>query len=168
MVTASEINKSIEDLKNPNRAIREHARYTLIEARHEALPALLELLKSDKVHARWEAANILKRIGDPDAADALVDALLDNSIEVHWQASEALIALGYHSVLPVLKGIIRHFESYRFRQGAYHILHTFERFSSLDHETQSVLDALRDIEPSVKAPWAAERAIEALEIFRKK
>jgi len=168
MVTAIDIDKSIKALNSPDRAIHNHARYTLIEARHEALPLLIKLLKSEQPHVRWEAAYLLKRIGDPSAADALVDTLTDDNLDVHWMASDALITLGYRSILPLFKGIIRHFDSYRFRQGAYHVLHTFECFSTLDPETQRVLDALRDIEPGIKAAWAAERAIEALEIFRKK
>lgn len=168
MITVTEINKNIEALKSRDKLTRTYARFALIEARHEAVPALIGLLKSDQVHARWEAAYILKKIGDPSAADALVEALTDESIEVHWMASEALISLGYYSIVPVLHGIIHHFDSYRFRQGAYHVLHTFERFSTLDSATQSVLDALRDIEPSIKAPWAAERALEALTIFHRK
>ena len=161
------IERNIEALKSPQKSVRDFACYSLIGARHEATPALIKLLKSRQSHARWEAAYILKKIADYTAADALVEALLDESIEVHWMASEALIALGSHSILPILKGLTRHFDSLRFRQGAYHVLHTFERFSTLDPATQSVLDALRDIEPNIKAPWAAERAIEALEIFRK-
>lgn len=168
MIPTIEIDKNIEALKSPDKLIRTYARFALIEARHEAIPALISLLKADQAHARWEAAYILKKIGDPSAAEALVEALMDESIEVHWMASEALIALGYYSIVPVLRGIIHHFDSYRFRQGAYHVLHTFERFSTLDSATQSVLDALRDIEPSVKAPWAAERALEALTIFHKR
>jgi hypothetical protein len=168
MFTVIELEKNIEALKDSNPAIRKQARYQLIEARQNATPLLLKLLKSDQAHARWEAVNILKSIGDPTAANTLVEALLDDSLEVHWMASEALIALGQPAILPLLKGIVRHFDSYRFRQGAYHILHTFERFSTLDNETRKVLNALRDIEPGIQAPWAAERAIEVLEIFAKK
>jgi len=167
MFTDTEFNQTIRLLNNPDRATREQARFTLIEARNEATPQLIDLLKTGNAHARWEAAQILKATRDPIAVDALVEALVDDSIEVHWIASEALIAMGHTSILPLLKGITRHFESYRFRQGAYHILHTFERFSTLDEETLSVLNALRDIAPDVKAAWAAERAIESLEIFAK-
>jgi hypothetical protein len=67
----------------------------------------------------------------------------------------------------LLEGIIRHFDSMRFRQGAYHVLHMLERLHHLDPEIQDVLDALRSIEPSASAPWAAERAIEHIKFEKK-
>jgi hypothetical protein len=42
-----------------------------------------------------------------------------------------------------------------------------ERFHQLDPKVQEVLEALRDIEPSVSAPWAAERAIEHIKFGEK-
>src|SRR6266498_2412616 len=101
MITATDIDRSIKALNNPDRAIHEHARYTLIGARHEALPRLIKLLKNEKPRVRWEAVYLLKGIGDPAAADALVDALTDDNIDVHWLASEALISLGYSSIMPL-------------------------------------------------------------------
>jgi hypothetical protein len=160
MNTNEEIKNHLADLENDDIHVRNAARWLLTSIGSKAVPDLLQQLKMDKEHCRWEAAKILGEIRDPSAANALVDALVDESINVHWAASEALIKYGRVAILPLLEGITRHFESMRFRQGAYHILHVMERSHQLDPHAQEVLNALRDIEPSVNAPWAAERALE--------
>jgi HEAT repeat protein len=162
-----EIEKHIQELGSEDIHEREQARYLLIDAGNEATPLLLEVLKTGGERKRWEAAKLLGEIRDPAAAEALVEALVDQSIGVHWAASEALIAIGQAAIIPLLNGLIHHFDSARFRQGAYHVLHTFEHFQQLDLRALEVLDALRSVEPSASAPWAAERAIEAY-MFRHK
>jgi len=155
-----DIKKFLIDLDDDEIETRNLARLQLAHLGSEAVPDLIHQLKTDNSRCRWEAVKILGDIHDEAAVDALVEALLDDSINVHWAATEALIKYGRDAVLPLLKGITRHFDSMRFRQGAYHILHMLERFHRLSPEVQEVLDALRSIEPSVSAPWAAERAIE--------
>ena len=155
-----EIKKYLVDLENDDSQIRNIARHKLASIGPEAVPDLIHQLKTDRERCRWEAAKILGAIPDEAAVNALVEALLDNSISVHWVATESLIQQGQSAILPLLEGITRHFDSMRFRQGAYHILHMLERFHQLDPKVQEVLEALRDVESSVRAPWAAERAIE--------
>lgn len=154
------IKQYLIDLEDDNSQVRNVARYQLASIGPEAVPDLIHQLKTDKERCRWEAAKILGDIRDESAAEALVEALLDESISVHWVATESLIKYGQKAILPLLEGITRHFDSMRFRQGAYHILHVFEQFQNLEPQVQDVLNALRDIQPSVAAPWAAERAIE--------
>jgi len=166
MVTKDDIESYLIELEDDDTKVRSVARWQLASLGSEAVPDLIHQLKTDKEHCRWEAAKILGEIGDPSAAKALVEALVDESINVHWAASEALIKYQREAILPLLEGIIRHFDSMRFRQGAFHILHTLERSHQLEPEVQEVLDALRDVGPSVSAPWAAERAIEKL-IYQK-
>ena len=160
MHTDEDIKKYLTDLEDNDTQVRNLARWQLASYGLEAVPDLLNQLKTDNERCRWEAAKILGEIRDMSAVDALVEALLDESISVHWVATESLIKYGRSAILPLLEGITRHFDSMRFRQGAYHILHVLERFHQLDPQVQEVLDALRDIAPSVTAPWAAERAIE--------
>ena len=162
MNTEEDTRKYLGDLENDDIRIRNTARWHLASLGREAVPDLIRQLKTDNEHCRWEAAKILGEITDSTAAEALVEALLDNSLNVHWAASEALINYGREAILPLLEGITRHFDSMRFRQGAYHVLHTLERLHQLDPKVLAVLDALRNVEPSVSAPWAAERAIEYL------
>ena len=167
MSTKEDIEGLISKLANNDKTVREHARLRLLEAGPEATPHLINALHHQNSLIRHEAAKTLTGLHDPSAGPALVEALIDESIEVHWAASEALIALGRDAILPVLHGITRHFDSYRFRQGAYHVLRTLKRTSQLDPHSLRVLDSLGDIQASANAPWAAEKAIEALEIFKK-
>jgi hypothetical protein len=157
-----EVKQYLVELEDNNIKVRISARRQLAHLGSEVVPDLIEQLKTDRERCRWEAAKILGDIQDESAIEALVEALLDESISIHWVATESLIKFGRKAIIPVLEGITRHFDSMRFRQGAYHILHMLERSHQLDSHVQEVLDALRDIEPSVSAPWAAERAIEYL------
>jgi len=161
------ISNYLVKLEDDDIQVRNTARWQLASIGSEAVPDLINQLKTDRERCRWEAAKILGEICDESAAEALVEALLDESINVHWVATEALINYGRDAVLPVLEGITRHFDSMRFRQGAYHILHVLESSQHLDPEVQKVLNALRDVEPSVSAPWAAERAIEHIKYGKK-
>jgi len=161
------ISNYLVKLEDDDIQVRNTARWQLASIGSEAVPDLINQLKTDRERCRWEAAKILGEICDESAAEALVEALLDESINVHWVATEALINYGRDAVLPVLEGITRHFDSMRFRQGAYHILHVLESSQHLDSEVQEVLNALRDVEPSVSAPWAAERAIEHIKYGKK-
>jgi len=163
-MTTIEVSNLIEKLGNDDIHEREQARYLLVDAGKDAIPLLVEMLKSKNHQQRWEAVKLLGKIHDNSSADVLVEALTDESMSVHWAASEALIKLGGGAILPLLEGLERHFDSARFRQGAYHILHMFEHMGHLDPHVQEVLDALRDVEPFATVPWAAERAIEALTI----
>jgi len=167
MTRKEEIESLISKLANNEKDIREQARLRLLESGPEASPYLSAALQNKNAFIRHEAAKTLTGLHDPLAAPALVEALIDESIEVHWAASEALIALGRDAIVPVLDGITRHFDSYRFRQGAYHVLRTLKRTSQLDPHSVKVLDSLGDIQASASAPWAAEKAIEALQIFKK-
>ena len=162
MDTKEDIKEFLNDLDNDDLEVRNRARQQLARLGSNAVSDLIHQLKTDNPRCRWEATKILGDIHDETAVDALVEALVDDSINVHWAATEALIKYGPGAVLPLLEGITRHFDSMRFRQGAYHILHILERFHHLSPEVQEVLDALRSIEPSVSAPWAAERAIEKI------
>jgi HEAT repeat protein len=160
MTTKTEIKQYLLDLENDDIRTREIARWELVSIGPQAVPGLVRQLKTDDEHCRWEAAKILGDIHTEAAALALVEALADDSLNVHWAASESLIKYGREAVLPLLEGMTHHFNSPRFRQGVYHVLHTLERAHQLDPQAQEVLDALRNIESSASAPWAAERAIE--------
>jgi HEAT repeat protein len=167
MSIKEEIESLISKLGSSDPQIRKQARLQLMESGLEAMPYLSNALRDRNSYVRHEAAKALGGLKNPSTAPALVESLLDESIEVHWAASEALIAIGQDSILPVLKGIVKHFDSYRFRQGAYHVLNILNRTSQLDPHSSKVLEALGDIQSSASAPWAAQKAIEVLEIFKK-
>ena len=78
-------------------------------------------------------------------------------------AGEALIALGERVIKPMLEGLVKYFGSSDFRQGAYHVLHAFERHNQLTKDEIEVLEALRSLAPEANTAWAAERALESSE-----
>jgi HEAT repeat protein len=167
MNTQEEIKNYLDELEADDIEARNIARRQLASIGPEAVPELIKQLKTDRQRCRWEAAKILGEIQDKAAVDALVEALMDDSLNVHWAATESLIKYEEDAILPLLEGLTRHFDSMRFRQGAFHILHVLERSHQLDPQVQEVLDALRDIEPAASVPWAAERAIEHLKYQKK-
>ena len=166
MKTEEEIKKYLVELEDDNLKVRDVARWQLASIGPEAVPDLIDQLKTDKEVCRREAAKILGEIQAELAVDDLVKALLDESIGVSWAASEALIKYGSSAILPVLEGITRHFDSERFRRGAFHILHTLDELHQLGPTAREVLDALHGMGSNVSAAWAAEHAIEILK-FRK-
>ena len=167
MSAEEEIKNYLDELEADDIEARNIARRQLASIGPEAVPELIKQLKTDRQRCRWEAAKILGEIQDKAAVDALVEALMDDSLNVHWAATESLIKYEEDAILPLLEGLTRHFDSMRFRQGAFHILHVLERSHQLDPKVQGVLDALRDIEPAASVPWAAERAIEHLKYQKK-
>ena len=83
----------------------------MVDIGHAAVIPLLRTLKNPIEHVRWEAAKTLDAIGDPAAADALVEALDDASDDVRWVAAQALIALGWDAAKQVLISLLRNADS---------------------------------------------------------
>jgi HEAT repeat protein len=157
-----DVKKHLAELDDDDIKVRDTARLHLAMMGREAIPQLVHQLKTDKEPCRREAAKILGEIQDESAANDLVDALLDESIGVEWAASEALIKYGPSAIIPLLEGITRHFDSTRFRQRAFHVLHELDRIHYLHPKVKEVMDSLRGLGIFTGAAWAAERAIEYL------
>ena len=165
MNTKDDIKEYLIELEDDDIKVRDAARWQLASIGPAVIPDLVRQLKTDKEPCRREAAQILGEIHDESAVDDLVEALLDDSIGVEWAASEALIRYGPGTILPLLEGVTRHFDSERFRRGAFHVLHMLKDLHGLHPKVQEVLDALRSMEPPASAAWAAERAIEQLKFW---
>jgi HEAT repeat protein len=162
MTVKHDIKKRLVELEDDDIKIRDIARLQLAAMGQEAVPDLVHQLKTDKEPCRREAAKILGKIQDKSAADDLVEALLDESIGVEWAASEALIKYGSGAIIPLLEGITHHFESTRFRQRAFHVLHELDRDHYLHPKVKEVMDSLRGMGRFTGAAWMAERALEYL------
>jgi HEAT repeat protein len=162
MTIKQDIQKRLVELEDDDIKIRDTARLHLATLGQVAVPDLVHQLKTDKEPCRREAAKILGEIQDESAADALVEAFLDESIGVGWAASKALIKYGHRAIIPLLEGITRHFDSTRFRQRAFHVLHELDRDHYLHPKVKEVMDSLRGMGIFTGAAWAAERAIEYL------
>lgn len=132
------------------------------EYREPAVQKLVQDLKNPHMRIRCRAARELREAGDPATAQALVDALEDDEIEVRWLASEALANLGAAAVIPLLEALIARFDSNRTRDGARHILHALQQRGELSAPLIPVYRSLGGVASVVQTPWAAKQALETL------
>jgi HEAT repeat protein len=167
MTIKQDIQKHLVELEDNDTKVRNVARLQLATIGQAAVPDLVQQLKTDKESCRREAATILGEIQDESAVDDLVEALTDESIGVEWAASEALIKYGLAAIIPLLEGVIHHFDSTRFRQRAFHVLHELDKNHYLSPKVKEVMDSLRGLGIFTGAAWAAERAIEDLKFGNK-
>lgn len=164
----SELNANIDslisELSNEDGFKRQRARLRLVQIGDAAVPALIDVVRSQKGQARWEAIESLSRMNAPSAAPALVEALRDDDIGIRWAASNALIAQNRAALYPLLEGLVKKsgFGSVRFRQVAHHVLHVLKDRHLLLPKEIKVFEALEGIAPAAEVPWAAEAALEDL------
>lgn len=159
--SAAAIDRLISLLSSSSGLKRQDARRQLERFGGPAVGALIEVLKSSNEQARWEAAKALVKIRDPRAAPELVHALEDPEFAVRWLAAEGLVALGHHALIPLLKALEDESDSVWMREGARHVLHSLIG-KQVTKEVKPVLEALEDIEPSIKTPIAAFKALQEL------
>ncbi len=78
------------ELGHPDPERRHTLSTALVQFGHAALAPLLETLHHPEAHRRAHAADVLGLLGDPAAASALTEALLDDAWEVRFAALSAL------------------------------------------------------------------------------
>jgi HEAT repeat protein len=155
------IESAIAMLADHDGIVRNEAREYLVRIGKPAVPALIDGLRSQSEHTRWESAKALSVIRDPRAASALVDALEDEESAVRWLAARALIGLGHNALIPLLHCVEMASDSRWMREGAHHVLHSLIRDGVAD-EAIPVLEALENLEPTVEAPVAAYQVLQQL------
>jgi len=74
---------------------------------NERLAHFIQLLTDDNEGTRWKAAESLGRIGDPAAAEALIDTLWDDDSRVRLKAAWALGRIGDQRALRPLQRLYR-------------------------------------------------------------
>jgi HEAT repeat protein len=151
----------LTDLGSEDGQVRVRARKSLVAIGGPAVKPLVKALTNKREWCRWEAAKTLGQIGDAGATRALIKALDDKMFDVRWLAAEGLIAIGREALVPLLEALIDHPDSLWLREGVHHVLHDTEK-KGLAGIIRPVILALEDVEPSVEAPLAARKAIEAL------
>ena len=142
-----------------------NARLALVERGPEAVPYLVEALKTGKDFVPLEAAKALGNIGGPQATWALIDALEDARFDVRWVAAEELVRIGPDAIKPLLKALIEKADSLFLRQGAHHV------FSDTEDPQKRlllgpVLAAIDDDVPRLEVPVVAKKALDKLESKR--
>jgi HEAT repeat protein len=159
---STEIIKSlVANLSSQDGLVRVRARNSLVAIGSRAVKPLVKSLTSKREWCRWEAAKALGQIGDPTAVQALVKALEDKMFDVRWLAAEGLISIGHKALVPLLQGLMEHPDSFWLQEGVHHVLHDVNK-GDLTEIIQPVIAALEGFEPSVDAPLAVEKALEAL------
>jgi HEAT repeat protein len=78
-----------------------------IPDQNERLAHFIELLTDDNEGTRWKAAEVLGRIGDPAAVEALIDTLWDDDSRVRLKAAWALGQIGDQRALHPLQRLYR-------------------------------------------------------------
>jgi HEAT repeat protein len=158
---AKSVSSLIADLGSQDGLVRVKARKSLVSIGGPAVKLLVKALASKKAWVRWEAAKTLGQIGDAKATGALIAALEDRMFDVRWLAAEGLNAIGHEALVPLLQALKERPDSLWLREGVHHVLHNMEG-GHLNKIINPVLLALESFEPSVEAPLAVERALEAL------
>jgi HEAT repeat protein len=165
-----QIPELVADLRDVDALKRQRARLLLVDRAQDSIPALLEALKSQNVHVRWEAVQALGEIQAPETANALCDMLVDIDIGVRWAAMESLIRLGRHSLRPVMESFIKNFDSPWLREGVHHILHVLKDRNELNDREITLFQELdKQSIPGFESnwtseqAWAAEKALELLD-----
>lgn len=134
------------------------ARIELLARGEEALPALIDALRSPDREIRWEAAKALSTVPMPGAIPALLDALEDEDGGVRWLASEALAKIGEPAVIPVLRRLLERASSPWFQEGAHHVLQKL-----VTPAISGVVDALEHPFPAEAVPPEVDKALRKLE-----
>ncbi len=153
----------IEALGSDDGLVRHHARGALAHMGTSAVPALLSALEAPDSNVRWEAARVLREIGDAKAAPSLVRALEDEGFDVRWIAAEGLIGLEQKALRPLLTALVRLPASTPLLEGAHHVLDALQQEHRLPTAAEPVLTALEGPEPALMVPVAAQAALRALD-----
>jgi HEAT repeat protein len=73
----------------------------------ERLAHFIQLLSDDDENSRWKAAEMLGRMGDPEAVGPLIDTLWDDDARVRLKAAWALGRIGDMRALGPLRRLYR-------------------------------------------------------------
>ena len=152
---------AISELASKSSFVRVDARDYLVSMKDQAVPHLIDALKSDNQWVRWEAAKALSKIGDPAASQALIEALEDKMFDVRWIAAEGIISIGRKSLIPLLAALAKKGDSLWLREGAHHVIHDLMR-DDLKAVFGPVLEEIEKPQGKLAVPHVAENALAEL------
>ncbi|MFC1969585.1 HEAT repeat domain-containing protein [Chloroflexota bacterium] len=155
------IKSLIANLASKDGVVRVMARQQLVAYKKRSVAPLIRTLSDENDWVRWEAAKALSQIGNPKSIQVLLEALTDEKFEVRWLAAEGLIRTGRKAIVPLLKALVKHSDSYWLREGIHHVLHDING-GKIRNVLRPVLGALEGPEPSLEVPLAAQAALETL------
>jgi len=155
------IQSLVTDLASEDGMVRIKARRRLVAYKSRSVAPLIKALSSKSDYVRWEAAKTLGQIGSPASIQALLRALEDNMFDVRWLAAEGLIGIRQKAVVPMLKKLVKHSDSFWLLEGIHHVMHDMNK-GELRDVLKPVLVALESSEPSLTVPLAARVALNTL------
>ena len=166
-VPAAQIDYLIHDLGDHDGFVAQRARKKLEQLGAQAVPALINALRTGADRTRWQAAMALQNMYVPEAADALIEALNDDNQSVRWIACNALIKLRTAAYAPLLRALVLHPERTRLRSAAHHILHDIFMMPVVKKKLERVYEALDKNGTPVEVRIAAADALDAVEYHLK-
>ncbi len=155
------IQSLVTDLASEEGMVRTKARKQLVAYKSRSVAPLIKALRNKSDYVRWEAAKALGQIGSPASIQELLRALEDKMFDVRWLAAEGLIRVGEKAVVPMLKKLVKHSDSYWLREGIHHVMHDMNK-AKFREVLKPVLVALESNEPSLTVPLAARAALNTL------
>ncbi len=117
-----EVKKLVSNLSNKDWLVRHNSRKALEKIGKPALTFLKEAAESPDYNTRWEVIKTIGDISDPSSVYILTGALVDPNVDIRWLAAEGLIEMGESSVVPILKTIIKYYDSVDLCESAHHVL----------------------------------------------
>lgn len=94
MITPETISALVQALESSDSLVRQNSGYMLLEAGPEAVPALIEAMRTPSRRMCWEAARLLARIDDPRWFEPMVEALATDNILLGQVAVKTLAGFG--------------------------------------------------------------------------
>jgi hypothetical protein len=119
------------------------------------------LAKTQHAHraTREQAAKDLANSGHPDACQAPIQLLKDESHSVCWAAMNSLISLRRAAVRPLLKELTCDFQSGCFLKAVRHILSQLHQYGELTSEEIRVLNSLNNKQKGLVVAQIANEAL---------
>jgi len=157
------ISPLILKLKSKIGLVRKRARKKLVSIGSPAVSRLAEMIDQPAAKVRWEAVKALGQIADPGTTSLFITALYDKDEEVRWLAVEGLIALGIHSMEPLLQELVKNSGSLLLRKGAHHY---FSAIKELNESLRfnDLLSALEGQDAELNTPVAVEKLLKVMKL----
>lgn len=121
-IKEEEVKKLVSKLSDKEWLTRHNSRKALEKIGKPALKYLEEIAESIDYNTRWEAIKTIGDISDPSSVYILTNAMIDPNVDIRWLAAEGLIEMGENSVVPLLKTIIKNYDSVELCESAHHVL----------------------------------------------
>ncbi len=158
-INEAEVKKLVSNLSNKEWLVRHNARKALEKIGKPALKFLEEIADSPDYNTRWEVIKTIGEISDPSSVYTLTKALIDPNVDIRWLAAEGLIELGESSVTPLLKTIIKNYDSVELCESAHHVLTELVKLKQYN-DTTNLISLLSNRNTNTYIPIAAKAKLD--------